>query len=260
MKKFIIPSAAIAILLASSCSPVYYATNSANITMFREKREVSLSGGSITGSEFKGFELQTAFAVAKNVAFMVNGFSVSGNEENNRGIWTGGTNIFTDASGKGSGNLIEFAPGYFRKLGHSDFVFETYGGWGAGNVENIRTYSSSRYNINRLFIQPSISYAVDNIEIGTALRVCRTHYNMVSAQFYDPGYGKPEIFDELSSHPDVVSLEPSVVFRFGLRNIKLHLALTIPKILSGQNNLNESFSFNGGATIHIFPGKKSAGK
>src|SRR5687768_15232572 len=102
----------------SSCYHVYYSPNTPNITQFTEKDEVRINAGLISGleSEFRGVDLQFAYAPANNFGLMLNGFTAGKSEHT--------TN---DRREKGTGTYGEFGLGYFSTFDkQKEWTFEIY--------------------------------------------------------------------------------------------------------------------------------------
>ncbi|MEP6681893.1 MAG: hypothetical protein ABJA35_01485, partial [Parafilimonas sp.] len=137
----------------TSCVHYYYAPNSNNVPLFKEKNEVRVSaqyvetGGDVDLESADGIEIQTAYAVSNNAAVQLNFLSAGK----------------TDEDGSGSGTYIEAAGGYFKTFGRKKkFVFETYAGAGFGSVKNHFIYNGNgdaKTSIAKGFIQPSLGFA-----------------------------------------------------------------------------------------------------
>ena len=112
----------------TSCIHYYYAPNTNNVPLFKEKNEARVAvqyvetGGDVNLESAEGIELQTAYALSKNAAVQLNFLSAGTSNED----------------GSGSGTYIEAAGGYFKPFGKTKkFVFETYAGFGLGGVNNL---------------------------------------------------------------------------------------------------------------------------
>lgn len=222
MKRYSQPVMIIFLLLfLSSCSHYFYIPNSHNVPLFQEKGE--MRAFVCKNGDFDGREIQTAYAVTDHIGIMANGFYVPFAE---------------DYEGNdGSGYLIEGGAGYFTKLKRR-WSFETYAGYGAGNVQNkyyqqnvgfwanSEPYYAGRsiMNINRIFIQPSFGFTSSAFDIALSNRFSGIWYTNVRA------YDLPQNFEYADDLKRMrkgafIQVEPAVTVRAGWKYAKLQLQL-----------------------------------
>src|SRR5690349_20551879 len=122
-------------LSATSCVHYYYAPNSNNVPLFKEKNEMRIQAQYSTVGPVSdytdaigGFEIQSAYAVGNHTAVQLNFLHAN----------------YDDEYGSGDGNYIEAAAGYFRPSVDKHWIFETYAGLGIGSVNStyIMDYNS----------------------------------------------------------------------------------------------------------------------
>jgi len=132
----------------TACSPRYYTPDTHNIPLISEKGETN-AAISLGGSRV---EFQASHGLTNGIALKANGgFYFPGNFGDDR---------------RGSGKFIEFGGGYFKQFNES-WIFEAYGVFGLGSVENDfprdrnDIFPSSGFlssKIRRIGFQPNIGY------------------------------------------------------------------------------------------------------
>ena len=147
------------------CSPAYYAPNSLNVPMFREKHEGRLSTGfSMTGGT-AGTDLQGAYALGKHVGVIANTQYLGGTSP--KGTLKGRN--FNLETGLG----CSFWP-------ENDIVFELYGGMGRSFAKQEELYQANGISYAKNFkgfIQPSIGYKGRNFEIAFSYKAAFVRYD-----------------------------------------------------------------------------------
>ena len=219
MKKFFL-----LLLTASSlmsCYHVYYAPNTPTAPLFSEKDEMRVNALYATGneSEYNGGELQVAYAVTGNWGVLFNGFAV-GRSELVDGVNT--------QSGKGT--YAEFGAGYFIQMDQKgQWIFETYGGFGGGNVKNEYSYGDrSRVGITKFYLQPAIGYKSKHFEFAFITRVAYVNWK-VKQQMVGSNVENQWVLDDMvriRSKPGNFSFEPALILRAGGKSVKAHAGLT----------------------------------
>lgn len=232
----------------SSCYHVYYSPGTPNVTQFTEKDEVRINAGVISGfeSEFNGGDLQFAYAPAKNIGIMLNGFTASSKEGNN------------DAE-KGSGSYGEFAVGYFTTLDkQKEWTFEVFGGVGGGSVNNVYSPGeSSKVNVNKVFLQPALGYKWDYLEFAFAPRFAHVNWKLKETKGAGTDVGND--LEYVRNKPNFFSFEPGLILRGGSKKIKGQLAVTLAS-KHAEANLEgapiESFVAYLGVSLNLSTKKK----
>ncbi len=226
------------LLIISGCTHNFYTPNIQNVPLFQQKKEFHLSLDGSVGNDFQGFEAQTAFSVADYLGFMVNGFY------NNNEWRIEGMNEYL------KGYLIEGGAGTFIPL-NSNMVFEAYTGAGFGKSENGYFYdATSKLNFNRYFIQPSIGYTTDPVDLAISLRLSGLQYsNIHFTGNLDQKY--QEQIQYIDGHPFSILLEPALTFRRGWQHMKLQLQLGYSINVSNPDLPQEHVSASIGLYITI---------
>jgi hypothetical protein len=225
-------------LFLSSCFHYYYIPNSHNVPLFQEKGEVR-AAASITN------EIQTAYAITDHFGVMANAFFVPLSYQDKEKKGNGG-----------GGFLIEGGAGYFTKL-NENWVFETYGGYGAGNVLNIYTNNNPYWhdgdlplykgytmmNVNRAFLQPSIGYTNMNFDFAVSARLAGLWYTHLKT------HGLPADFfyakDIAMMRKNVfMQIEPAVTLRGGWKYVKLQGQLGYSGNINNKPLLQIPFNLN----------------
>ena len=206
------------LIFLSSCEQYYYIPNSHNVPLFQEKGEIR-AWGTLNKKIYLN-EYQAAYALTNHIGLMSNLFVVPLDKD---------TPDFND----GGGYLFEAGAGYFTKV-NKHWVFESYAGYGAGNVQNIyfedRPYGwfgteyfytgRTKMNINRAFIQPTFGYSGNYFDCAFSSRFSTIWYTNI--RMYD-------ITDEFAYTSDMnlmrknifTQFEPAFTVRAGWKYMKL---------------------------------------
>lgn len=212
MKKWIKSGFILAVaFIVQSCN-VMYNPNMQNVPLLKEKDEARFTIGM--------FDFQGAYAVQENLGVMVNG---------NYGRYN------TTSSSLGSDNttqgLIEAGVGYIKPFSENT-IFELYGGYGAGE-NSIKSTTSDYVNggvtrktsfsasTSRFFIQPSIGFSVDFLDVALSTRICLLNYSNI----YSSGYTDADLIAMRLANIDKQTyafIEPAFTVRAGYKYIKFH--------------------------------------
>lgn len=226
-----------------SCNHLYYAPSSANTPLFREKNEGMLNAGFIGTDEASGVQVQSAYAVGKNVGVLLN-FMTMG-ESNN----TSYNN--QNVKEKGRGTYVEAAAGYFKPFSNIKFVFETYGGIGAGMINNHYASSErSKVGLTKLFIQPAIGLRLPNYQMSLATKFSAAMLKIKSSDLSSTGL--PDEYAKLYYLPDHKTsflFEPTLTFRAGLKSVMLQAQVTLSLNINNKNLPQEDDLFSLGVII-----------
>ncbi len=186
----------IAILLLSSCAPMYV-PNVVNTPLLRNKGEFQASV--YTGTS--GVDPQLAFALTDRIGLMVNGSFADR----------------TDTTGDyHKHSFVEFGAGIYDKIGEYGVV-EVFGGYGFGSLRaefspNEIWTSYSDVTSNRIFIQPSVGLTTNFFDLALTPRVC---YVMVKQE---------------SIKKSTMFFEPVITVKTGFKYVKFstQMGLSIP--------------------------------
>jgi hypothetical protein len=249
-KKMIQPAmaASIAIIL-SACTHYYYAPNTSNIPLFKEKNTMKINGGYSIGDNYNGADLQLAYSVSSKIGVMFNSFFAGKTEdvENNGSSHT--------ETGKGS--LFEIGVGYYKPFGtEKNWTFETYAGAGAGTEKHsYARHEKARLNLVRYFIQPSIGYNSSNgrLEVALGSRFCDLklkvkQHNVTSAGGNDT---EKRDLDNISLSPSSVLWEPTIRLGLGWEDFKFYFQFTSSQNLNNLTLPQDDSNYNFGIQFPI---------
>lgn len=209
LKQIVIPLfLAIIALSLANCSHKFYAPNTANVPMFKEKNEVRLNASYSFGEYLEAVEVQSAYSVTPQIGIMAS--FIMGNSAPPR-----------PEGNYGNGYLAEAGAGYFNEAA-KNLVLEAYTGIGVGNVKNVYDdNSSSAIDFYRLFLQPSISYSSNHFELGFSTRFAFMQWHRVSV--FSPNFplGSYQVYENELRRRNFFLAEPAFTIRAGLKNVKL---------------------------------------
>ena len=169
-----------------SCETYYYVPTMQNVSLFKEKNELHASYG---GDEYNLSCFQGSYSITDHV----------------------GTHITYMSSSDHNDYLLEGGMGYYLRY-EKYLAFEAFGGYGHGMVEG--------YNMNRLYIQPTMGFVSDFLDIVFTPRFTKVNYKSnIEGYFLQPYPYKNEInnIDKQSYY----FFEPGVTIRLGYKYVKL---------------------------------------
>ncbi|PCH67245.1 MAG: hypothetical protein COC01_06195 [Bacteroidetes bacterium] len=220
------------LLLLNSCS-IYYAPNAHNVPLFKGKDDVRISIiASHGGYDYKGTEIQGAYAITDKIGLITNGFIAHAEDDN--------------SPKSGEGSFLEIGAGYYKPL-NKFFVFETYNGIGAGEVYNMyRDRSSSTVNFLKYFIQPSIGFSSKVFDAALSSRFCALHYYSIQSNSME------NTGNLLGLKYDVpLLIEPALTLRLGWKNVKIQGQYGLSFILNNPEFDHDGLNLNVGLYIGI---------
>jgi hypothetical protein len=205
------------VIFCTSCLHHYYAPNSNNVPLFKEKNEGRIQLQYSGGNEYSGFEFQSAYAVGRHVGLQLNFFTASGNDEE-AGV----------KYGSGNGTYIEGAAGYFAPSSNNLWVFETYAGIGTGTVTNKYLSSeSSKVGVTKFFLQPSYGFSTKNFEIAVSSKFSLANLKVKNSTVTENN--NPSDFPDiefLQNNKSFFFWEPGIMMRGGFKYFKLMAQFT----------------------------------
>jgi hypothetical protein len=216
-------SAFILILFNTSCVHYYYAPNTNNVPLFKEKNEAriqaqysSVSGDQSIDEIANGLELQTAYAVGKHLGLQFNYLNAS----------------YTDVDyGSGSGNYFEAAAGYFNPSKNKYWIFETYAGIGSGVVKNIYKTDigeeTAKTSFTKFFIQPSYGYCRKHFAMALSSKISFVNFSASNSTLTQDAH--PQDFNFIESFRNgksYVWLEPGLLIRGGFKSLQATFQVT----------------------------------
>ncbi len=236
------------IFLFTGCISLYYAPNSQNVPMFKEKNETEASLAFQFGTLTLGCDVDMAYSFTNHFGMMVN-YNHWGAKK--RSLLPN-SDIEYEISGKN--DLIEVGAGYYLSF-QGKFVFETYGGVGWGGVKNeYESHLESKLNYNRYFIQPSCGYYNKHINLIFSLRFSGIDYNRIK---YDPGIDVSDSYDleYIIDYPFALYIEPAFTFRAGGEKLKFQFQVVVSDNLNTPDLIYEPLCITTGLIV-LFPNKK----
>ena len=267
-------------MFLSSCSHYYYAPNTHNVPVFKEKNEARITGVYSTLEGNSG-ELQAAYAPAKHVGILANALLVNPRADK------------TVSSGRG--HLYELGAGYFKPFGPPKaanlFVFEVYGVAGLGGCRgyypNAYANSSSdtargydlKYPNNyvttsfvKAYIQPSLSISHDIFDVTFSAKIGVLHNYKITTTIPDsitrtmalmpaPDNGTlPDDLGILQNSRSSFVFEPAITARVGYKYVKFQYQLSfLTQTSPFLEKLSTPIMMSLGATINIAPRYKKHG-
>ena len=232
------------IFLFTGCISLYYAPNSQNVPMFKEKNETEASLAFQFGTLTLGCDADFAYSVTNHLGLMVN-YNHWGAKK--RSLLPN-SDIEYEISGKN--DLIEVGAGYYLPF-QEKFVFEVYGGGGWGGVKNeYESRLESKLNYNRYFIQPSCGYYNKKVNLIFSLRLSGIDYNRIK---YDPGIDESDKYDleYIIDYPFAMYLEPAFTFRVGGEKLKFQFQVVISDNLNTPDLVYEPLCITTGLILVI---------
>ena len=234
-------------ILFGSCLHLYYAPNSSNVPLFKEKGEAKINANYSGGAEISGAEIQGAYAVSEHVGIMLNTAFLGSSEEYSDG-----------QKDEGNGYLVEAGAGYFMPLAEN-FIFETYAGLGVGGANNEYYYGgNSKVNFTKFFIQPALGFSVKNVDFGAASRFSAVFMNVQNTS----GVNTIDLPDlqYIEANPTSILWEPSLFVRFGFESVKAQLKYTPSLNLNNQELAQETYLLGLGLSFAINPPKNKTSR
>ena len=253
MKQMFIAAAAATLL--ASCTHIYYAPNTANMPLLSEKGETRVNGVYCKGldTEFTGGELQLAHAFGPNWGIMVNGMSISKQEN------TG------DYMESGKGSYAEIAAGIFKPLSaDKKWIVELYGGGGKGSVKNDYGLGShSTVGISKLFVQPAMGFKTKYFEAAFAPKLSYVSWNVKDKTMMHDDPNSERGMDAadlvtIENGPNFMAFEPAIIVRTGGKGFKVQGALSFSSNSKNNENtfLAESVNASLGISVNFATAKK----
>lgn len=215
------------LVLLASCSSTHYVANAPNTSMLSEVGEISANAsiGSVNATQTINF--QGAFSPAKHLGVQLNA-----------GLFTARNRDFSEVTIDDSyglnGRLFEGGIGYYDSLGEYGFKYDIYGGFGHfnGNTE-VSILGQADFKYNRIYVQPSIGFASEFVDLNFCLRgvlldINEVRYEFPTANGPNANFSLP--IPDTKSH---VLLEPALTARLGYKYVKLQAQFGTVLNLSG---------------------------
>ncbi len=236
------------LLLFPGCISLYYAPNSQNVPMFKEKNETEASLAFQFGTLTVGCDADLAYSFTNHFGIMANYNHWSAKKRSML------PNSDAEFHISGKSDLIEMGAGYFLPF-KDRFVFEAYGGGGWGGVKNeYESQGESRLSYNRYFIQPSCSYYNKKVSLAFSMRLSGIDYRRIT---FDPGIDFFDSYDleYIIDNPFSLYLEPAFTFRVGGEKLKFQFQVVVSDNLNTPDLIYEPLCITTGLIV-LFPNKK----
>ncbi|MFZ4399589.1 MAG: hypothetical protein ACOYO1_06120 [Bacteroidales bacterium] len=196
------------IFLFTGCGSVhYYWPTMQNVPLFKEKNEIKTSFGYSDYGELNDFGylggrcVDAAYSITDHIACQF----VSGsknNKVNSRDAYA---------------EVIELSAGYYLRY-REHLAFETFGGYSYGMVLGDDEFNKTKANFNRIFIQPSIGFASDYLDIAFTPRFAKVDYTIKENTVYHLS-PQNDIIINMDKH-SYYFFEPGITIRFGFKYVK----------------------------------------
>lgn len=246
MKNFVIIFSLGCVGLIFQACEVYYVPNTQNVPLFKERNELRAT---ISGQNY-----QAAYSLTDHIGIMLNGQYINRKWDINEDSVK--SNFISEKF------LIEGGMGYFNKIGNNG-VFETYAGGGEGYATFNRITPSKRMEMSadfsRFFIQPSIGYSEDVVDVAFSLRYVGLKFFNIDTTGYTPSL--------LSNYNLIIPnlhntwynfLEPALTIRVGYKYAKFHMQFLYSQKLNNEPLNYVPFRINLGLHINIAQRFKSS--
>lgn len=194
----------------NACSPKYYVPDTQNVPLISEKGETNLN---LSGNGNQ-YEFQGAYGITEGLAVKANGSLFAPSDEDN--------------GDGGSGKYFEGGIGFFKPI-QEHWVFETYGIFGIGSMENHFPSSKDNYplttgdisaDVMRYGIQPNFGFESKYFSAAVSARFVNLTYNNIKGNLI---FENEQQVDYLKDNSSNFLIEPAFTIRFGLENVKLQL-------------------------------------
>jgi hypothetical protein len=218
----------------------YYIPSSSNIPSLYKKNDLTVSINSSFGSKIERAEAYAAYAPLKNLGIFAS--------------YAGG-----NKDGKVKLSEASLALGYWRPLS-TYWHFQTYGGIDNGNIQNTHYTGTSKINITRLFLQPSVSVRnlKNTVEFAFVTRLTTAHFKVLDTLFNQSGERfSSDQLKNLGANPNHLFLEPGMSLRFGWQSVLFNLNYTSSALIAGSNFYRSTYCFSLGASFQINVAKKN---
>ena len=210
--KFKIASLLIIGVFVTACNPKYYSPNTQNVPLIDKEGETNIT---VAGNGNQA-EFQVAYGISESMALVADGgLFIPPDLDNGNG---------------GSGSFGEIGLGYYKPL-ENNLVFEVYGLFGLGSVENhlpstIEANPGTKGDISasifRVGIQPNFGYKTDNFAVAVSTRIAMLNYSSIEGDLIFDGQNQ---VDYLNDNKSNFMIEPALTLRGGLEKVKLQLQI-----------------------------------
>ncbi|MDX2048108.1 MAG: hypothetical protein SFU87_15060 [Chitinophagaceae bacterium] len=219
----------------------YYTPSAHNAPLIKEKHDLNFNAALSSGTLHSGSELRGSFLPGKHFGITA-AYSSGGNK----------------SRGTVRHNRLELGAGYITKLSNQ-WHFETYGGWGTGNIDNSHYTGTSHVKLSHFFIQPAFAITNDKktVRLGLVSRFAGVNFKVTDTSFAtdrEP-FSNAQLIS-LYEKPFRMFWEPCIVLRYGWKVFQFHTAYSVSVGL-GNDDLHRSKSnFSLGVSLQFNTDKK----
>jgi hypothetical protein len=226
----------ICVLCVTSCHPVYYQPTTQHTPLFTQKGELYVSSNFQGGDNVSGYNMHVAYATSAHWAVGLNGNFVG---PDLKFLKKGVTTPFPNKSNFGEVNV-----GYFKASVDKQYIFEIYGGVGAGYIENHFNMGMSAVHLTRLSLQPTVAWRKKYTALIFSSRFSFLNYEVQKNTFRNLDWLQKT--NRLNNQM-ITLWEPAFMFRVGGESIKGFAQIITSAEFTSKEN---SFLYNPDS-IHI---------
>ncbi|MFT3935359.1 MAG: hypothetical protein QM726_17165 [Chitinophagaceae bacterium] len=213
----------------------YYAPSAPNAPLL--KKQYDLTGGFriSSGTQFTVVDMQTAYMPGKHFGIGAS-YNFKGNLKSN--------NNFKTERG-------EIGAGYIMSI-DSNFHFESYAGFGSGQINNIHYTGSSLIKNDYFFLQPAIVVSSDDGKVRFAFvsKFVGNQFHVGNALF---DHAREPLsasqIELIQNKPFHFLWEPGFVFRFGGEHVVFHVGYSFSKDITSSDLLQATYNFSAGLSL-----------
>jgi len=187
-----------------------YIPNTENVPLMTEKGDVKIN--------ISTTNVQASYAVTDNIAVMANGYR-------RQSTWSDASDSIDSWEYTSNRFLAEGGIGYYKVISEN-FIFETYGGGGFGQVGfdyfdvDYDIENNFSANFSRFFVQPNIGYKNDFFEFAISSRISGLKFSGIKTNYSLDDLIDSEVYQ--IDAPIYFFFEPAITFRLGYKWAKLH--------------------------------------
>lgn len=234
----------VCILCVTSCHPVYYQPTTQHTPLFTQKGELYVSSNFQAGDNVNAYNIHVAYATSAHWAVGLNGNFVG---PDLKFLKNGLSTMFPN---KNKSNFGEVSMGYFKASVDKQYIFEIYGGLGAGYIENHFNVGMSAVHLTRLSLQPAVAWRKKYAALILSSRFSFLNYEIQKNTFRNLDW----LQKTNSLNNQMITLwEPALMFRVGGESIKGFVQfITSAEFTSKTSSfLYNPGSFSIGITVNI---------
>lgn len=231
-------AASVISVLLQACNTAYV-PNTVNVPLMRNANEFRLYAD-------PKINVQASYAITDEVGVMASGHLVTDRKND------GDTGVIQ----QGSGSQYEAGIGYQRLLMRNvitsgDLVGEVYVGAGFGSLRLDHVVDNKSYEVSamKIFLQPSLGFSHQYIEVAFTPRVVGLMYGEPTTQYTDDELDIKELPNR--TKPMHWFVEPAITVRAGIQEVKLQFQIGQSFHLSSTPLAHERVILTLGASVNL---------